>query len=244
MFCVLSKLYFMIYFSLFVFAVLPSFLWLLYFLKKDVHPEPKRLIFYVFATGALFAVIGYFFQRATASLLLSFFENIPLLIMFAPFFYKFVVVAFSEELLKYLAFFFTVRNHTELDEPIDIIIYMITAALGFAALENFIILSSLDLSLQEMAKLSVIRFFSGTFLHVLASGILGGFLAFYYYYNKKTILIWGVVLVSFLHGIYNLLAERIDQTPFFFLLLFFLFLLATALTLLIKKTKKMKSICK
>ncbi len=233
----------MTYFSLFAFAVLPSFLWLLYCLKKDVHPEPKRLILYVFAAGALFAVIGYFFQRATASLLISFFENIPLLILFAPFFFKFVIVAFSEELLKYLAFFFTVRNHTELDEPIDFIIYMVTAALGFAALENFILLSSLDISLQEMAKISAIRFFSGTFLHALTSGILGGFLAFYYCYNKKSILVWGIVLVSLLHGIYNLLAERIDQTPFFFLLLFFFLVLATTLTLLIEKTKKMKSVC-
>ncbi len=233
----------MIYFSLFVFAVLPSFLWLLYCLKKDVHPEPKHLILYVFITGAVFAVIGYFFQKTVASLLFSFFENIPLLILFAPFFYKFVVVAFSEELLKYLAFFFTISNHPELDEPVDLIIYMITAALGFAALENFIILSSVDISMQEMAKISVIRFFSGTFLHALTSGILGGFLAFYYHYSKKSILVWGIVLVSFLHGIYNLLAERIDQLPFFFLLLFFFFLLATALTLLIEKTKKMKSVC-
>ncbi len=233
----------MVYFSLFVFAVIPSLLWLLYYLRKDTHPEPKRLIIYVFAAGALFAIIGYFFQRTAASLLFSFLDTVPLLIIFAPLFYKFVVVAFSEEFLKYLAFFFTIKNHPELDEPVDFIIYMITAALGFAALENFIVLSSLDITLPEVVKISVIRFFSGTFLHALVSGIFGGFLAHSYGFQKKSILIWGLLFVSLLHGLYNLLAERIGEALFFSLLLAFFAFLITLLSLLIKKTKKMKSIC-
>ncbi len=233
----------MIYFSLFVFAVLPSLVWLLYYLRKDDHPEPKRLIVYVFTAGAFFAVVGYFFQKATAPFFFSLAENIPFLLLSASFFYKFVVVAFSEEFLKYLAFFFTVRKNPHLDEPVDYIIYMIAAALGFAALENFIILFSLDPSLPEVAKISLVRFLSGTFLHVLASGILGGFLAYSCFRSKKSLIFWGLLFVSFLHGIYNLLTEKITEPLFFFILLLFLFSLLLILSALIKKTKKMKSVC-
>ena len=41
-----------------------------------------------------------------------------------------------EEVLKYSAALMVVLWHKAVDEPIDVIIYMITIALGFSALEN------------------------------------------------------------------------------------------------------------
>jgi protease PrsW len=228
------------YFSLLIFAILPSFLWLFYFLKKDIHPEPKRYIVWVFFVGGLFAIVGLLFQQTASSLLFLLAEGSSYFLFFSLF-YKFFIVALSEEGLKYLTFFFTVKDDKELDEPIDFVIYMITAALGFAAVENFLLLSSDQISLYRMIEISVIRFTTATFLHALVSGTLGAFLAFAYYYSKKYLVFWGIIVVTFLHGVYNLIAENVNIPFYFYFLLAFLLTLAVVLTLLIEKVKKIKT---
>ncbi len=232
----------MLYFSLFVFAVLPSFVWLLYFLKKDVHPEPKRVVAYVFSMGALLGVAGYFFQINV----FSFFAKMPEYVYFSPIFFllfqKFIIIAFSEEFLKYLAFFFTVKRHTELDEPMDIIIYMITAAMGFAALENFLLLFSADTTALGMFKISVLRFISATFFHALASGILGVFLIYGYRFLNKFFIFSGFLVVTLFHGTYNILAMRIEDPLAFFLIITLLVSLSLILSFGISKAKEIKSV--
>ncbi len=228
------------YLLLIFFAILPSIAWLVYYLKKDDHPEPKKLVLYVFFFGALFAGIGYFFQIKTVSYFFSFFEKFSMPLLFSALFYRFIIVAFTEELFKYLAFFFSVKGNKELDEPIDFIIYMITAGLGFAALENFIILSSLEINTLEIVKISLLRFLSGTLLHALVSGIMGGFLVYAYRKKKTQIIFFGLIVVTVFHGIYNILAERLDG-GFVAFLSFFLFLVLV-LSLFIKKVKKLKSV--
>ena len=41
---------------------LPAILWLVFFLKEDRHPEPKKLIFLVFCAGALASIPAIIFQ--------------------------------------------------------------------------------------------------------------------------------------------------------------------------------------
>ncbi len=229
----------MFYFLLLTFAVLPSLIWLFYYLEKDIDPEPKRLIAYVFLVGGLFAIAGYLFQIISHSIILPFVGFSYAYYIFHTFF----VVGFSEELFKYLAFFFAIKSHPALDEPIDFVIYIITAALGFAALENIIYLSSMTESTLEMARLSSIRFVSGTFLHALASGILGVFLAYACNLNKKTLIFYGLILVSFLHGIYNLFAAKMNETIYMLLTFALLFFCALILSFFIRKIKKMKATC-
>jgi len=38
-------------------GLVPSFIWLFYYLKQDMHPEPKRLLAKVFVMGILFAPV-------------------------------------------------------------------------------------------------------------------------------------------------------------------------------------------
>ncbi len=231
------------YFLLVFFAALPSLIWLFYYLKSDKNPEPKNLLLYVFLAGSLFAVTGYLFQKISF-LELSYLSQIihlsPLVIFIIQ---SFLIVAFSEELLKYLAFFFTVRGDVEVDEPIDFIIYMITAGLGFAAMENFLILFSFKGEFLQIIEISVIRFLSGTLLHALVSGILGGFLMYSHRFNKKSIIFLGLIFVSLLHGVYNIIAEEIATSFFLFLFILLLVSLSLTLSLFIGRAKKMKSIC-
>ena len=55
-------------------------------------------------------------------------------------FTAFIVAGFVEEYFKYLVVRFKVLNSPEFDEPVDAMIYMIIAGLGFAALENILYL--------------------------------------------------------------------------------------------------------
>jgi len=235
----------LLYISLFVFALLPALFWFFYYFKKDVHPEPRNLLFLVFLTGGFAAVIGYFFQASISPFLSSFAKPLPELSFLFFLIQKFGVIAFSEELLKYLAFFFPMRRHYELDEPVDFVIYMVTAAMGFATVENLFLFFSLSASapLLDIAYTSFLRFLTATFLHALASGILGVFIAYSWRFSKPYILAGGLLLATLLHGTYNFLVLRIESPPYLFALLFLLFFMATFLSFSIKRLKGLKSTC-
>ena len=72
-----------------------------------------------------------------------------------------------------------------MDEPIDAVIYMITVALGFSALENALFLSNL-ISTSSFAQ-SIItgnsRFLGATLLHVASSAAVGVMIGLSYYKN-------------------------------------------------------------
>ncbi len=250
-----------------IFATFPSFIWLLYYFKKDKNPEPKKTLLYVFIVGAFFAFLGYYLQKYSVHGIILLSQSFTGINSFLIVFQKLIVVAFSEELLKYLAFFVAVRHHKDLDEPVDFIIYMITAALGFAAFENFLILSSLgNPLLEDVIAISALRFLSATFLHALASGILGVFLVYGYRKKSKIFFILGITTATIIHGIYNFLIMRIDYYPInlniatniyyidslspatiypiFFIIFSFLLLLSIFLSTSIEKINKLSKINK
>lgn len=227
-----------IYISL---GILPSLIWLLFFLKKDPNPEPQKKILEIFLSGGLSALLAAIIEIFALEKLFSpdttiLFEEICL----------FLAIAFIEETLKYSVVLFRVFGEPELDEPLDIIIYMITAALGFAALENIFLFFSEKLHLIEVFLVSGFRLLSATFLHALCSGILGYFIALSFLRKKKKnlILLIGFLTAVLLHTIYNSLIIRTDERLRFIFLIFFLFSLSLFLSYCIKKAKAMKSICK
>jgi len=235
----------MIYASLFAFALLPSLIWLFYYLRKDVHPEPKYLIITVFVAGGISAAMGYFFQKEASGIITSLGNSFPDILFLWSFLQGFLVVAFSEELLKYLSFALPMRGHSELDEPMDFVVYMITAAMGFAAAENLLLFFSLspETLLPDIAYTSFIRFISAVFLHALASGILGVFIAYSWRFSRKDILLGGLLFATSFHGLYNFLVPKIDTLFYFVSFAALLFAMALCLSLGIKKLRKMKSIC-
>ena len=113
-----------------------------------------------------------------------------------------------EESLKYAAALSLVFWHKIVDEPIDYIIYMITIALGFAALENALFMFSPLVAgdLINSILTGNFRFLGSTLLHVLASGTVGVFLAFAYYKNNWVKLIagtTGLFIAILLHALFN-----------------------------------------
>jgi len=206
----------MLYFLVLVIGVLPSLLWLIFYLRKDVHPEPKRLILEVFLYGML---VGFFviflgkLAKIPAELLKK--SGFPFL---SAVFYWFLGVALIEEFLKYWVVKNKILRHPEFDEPTDAMVYMITAGLGFAALENVLIFfrelfpEKVLLFSEEILILLLIRFLSGTFLHALCAGMVGYFLALWKFLGKTKIQIfYGLTLAVLLHGIYDFSIMEIEN---------------------------------
>ena len=160
----------------------------------------------------------------------------------------FIGVALVEEFLKYFVVKWKVLNSPELDEPVDIMLYMIIAALGFAAFENILILCPLGPSLliAETLKISGLRFIGATFLHALASGMLGYFLALSFCYSKKRkmFLFLGFLLTIGLHGLYNFSIMELEGKLVFLIPVLILIGLTIFVTFGFRRLKKLKSICK
>ncbi len=178
-------------------GILPALLWLWFWLKEDnLHPEPRFQVFLTFLSGCLVVILAIFIEKYIADINIS--ENI-----------KYVLWAGTEEIVKFLAVLIVALNSKNMDEPIDAMIYCITVALGFAAIENtFFILSPLNTG--DIAK-SVItgnmRFIGATLVHIVSSASIGFMVGISYYksdFIKAISIIIGVILAIALHSTFNL----------------------------------------
>ena len=156
----------------------------------------------------------------------------------------------TEEFFKYLVVRQVILRHPDFDEPLDAMIYLIVSALGFAAAENLLVIfTSSILSFQVALNIALARFLSATFLHTLASGILGYFLALALLNFKKRKLIFGLgfALAVVAHSFYNFLAWHFfSQGEFKNFALFaalFLIFLAALVSWQFRLLKKQISIC-
>ncbi len=235
----------MSYFTLIFLSLLPSVLWLIFFLREDKYPEPGNMILKVFFYGMMFTI-----PVILISFLINFFllqTNIP------EFIIKIIMVvfiaSFTEETAKYIAVKKSALCSSECDEPVDIMVYAITAALGFAAIENILFLFPLEIPFcyRLMASESFFRFISGTFLHALVSALMGYFLAVSILNTKKRKLFVfiGLSLAIMLHALYNF-SIMISETKEHLLIIApaILISLFVAVFLCFKKLRKIKSVCK
>lgn len=225
-------------------GILPSFIWLLFYLRTDSHPESKRMILKIFAFGMLIALPAILLETGLKDIL----KDLVLPSILIVFLDVFVAVAFIEEILKYSVVKSKALGSSELDEPIDVVLYMIIAALGFAAVENILILFSLGPAcpLEGVFFVGIFRFWTATFLHALCSGVLGVFLAISIFEAKKrkTIFISGLIMVSLLHGLYNFSIMNTEGIISWIIPISILIFLAVLLFNGFKKLKKLKSVCK
>lgn len=187
-----------------ILAVSPSLIWLFFYLKEDLHPEPKYWLFIIFIIGVALAPLVIFLEMA-----LNRWGNSALIFIIAP---------FVEEAAKYGVVHLALNKNPVLDEPVDGMIYVIVAALGFAAIENvFAIFSFIPVGssgyLSATFNFMSMRFISAVALHGLASGIAGYHFAKFYFIEKNPVLILkGLLLATILHGIYNFLITKNGET--------------------------------
>ena len=112
-------------------GLLPALLWLWFWLKEDSRcPEPRLLIIATFIAGMIAVPIVLPLEQYVES--------------FASGTIALTLWAAIEEIFKYIAALVVVLWRKVVNEPIDAVIYMITVALGFAALENALFLNFLE----------------------------------------------------------------------------------------------------
>lgn len=201
------------------FALAPSLIWLAFFLRKDTHPEPNRMIVKVFLAGMLITIPAIFIE----TFLEGFFSSFSLPRIGFLLLYFLLGIALVEELLKYLVVRFGVFSNAALDEPVDVMLYMIIAGLGFAAFENVLLLFRLiqTYPATDIFLVNIIRFMEAVFLHALVSGLFGYFIALSFLKKKHKgfLLFFGFFSATVLHGLFNFYIFYIGGQNFSLLLL-------------------------
>lgn len=178
-------------------GLLPSFAWLVFYLKEDPHPEPKKLIFETFLAGAVATFIVFSIQLPLNDWAIS--------IGIAQYtILSFFILSSIEEIFKFGAARLVVGKHPkDFDEPVDAMIYLIVAALGFAAVENIAV--ALKASGSLTFETITLRFIGATLLHTISSGLLGYYWALSLIRKKRWLLFKGIALATALHVVFNYL---------------------------------------
>ncbi|MEI6296058.1 MAG: PrsW family glutamic-type intramembrane protease [bacterium] len=210
-------------------GIIPPLFWLWFWMREDsVNPEPRNTIVATFIAG-MFAIFPTFIVQQLISKVISY--DYSLLILWP----------LTEEIAKYLSAYIVALRSKEYDEPMDAVIYLITAALGFSAAENFFFLVKPEFSLLSIITANM-RFIGATNLHLFASAIVGVFLAFSFYKNKKikTInLILGLLTATTLHSMFNLFIIR-NKGENILIVFAILWLFTVGLLLVCEKIKNIK----
>ncbi|MES2088084.1 MAG: PrsW family glutamic-type intramembrane protease [Patescibacteria group bacterium] len=188
---------------------LPALLWLWFWLHEDrAHPEPRGMIIGTFLAGMVAVPLVLPLEQ----IIESHFASQVFLMVF--------LWATIEETFKWGAAYFSALETKEYDEPVDAIIYMVTAALGFAAMENtlFLISAITDGGMGSSFVTGNLRFIGASLLHVLASGILGFFIAETFkksLLNKQLCFFAGLAIAVLLHTTFNLYIMKSQGTSIF-----------------------------
>jgi RsiW-degrading membrane proteinase PrsW (M82 family) len=151
-----------------------------------------------------------------------------------------LVWAFTEEIFKFAAAYFVALRSWVFDEPLDAIIYMVTAALGFSSIENALFLwGALPQGVVHGVLTEDLRFVGATLLHTLSSATIGVSIALSFYKSRAMRVLYataGVILATALHTLFNffILGSSGGATFFIFLLIWFGII---AILLLVEKVK-------
>lgn len=215
-------------------GMLPALLWLWFWRKEDrVRPEPRGMVLLAFLAGV-----------AAVPLVLPIEKLINNIFGFST--VAVVLWAAAEELMKFGGAYITALRSRFMDEPIDAVLYLITTALGFSALENafFLIKPIADGNFLQGFLTGHLRFIGATLLHTVSSAAIGGAMALSFYRYAKIrhkYLFVGILIAIALHALFNfLIIHTIEES--LFLIFGFVWLTVVGLLLFFERIKRMKAI--
>jgi RsiW-degrading membrane proteinase PrsW (M82 family) len=177
-------------------GVIPAIIWLLFWLQEDKkRPEPRGLVMLTFLVGMFVVLLVIPFQKWTQAI--------------GGQSVTFLLWATIEEIFKFAGAYFIVLRRKEDNEPIDPLIYMMTIALGFAAMENtiFIFNPLIEGDFIQGLITGNVRFIGASLLHTLSSAAIGISMGLVFYKDqvtKKISLFVGILVAIVLHTAFNL----------------------------------------
>ena len=177
-------------------SLLPSLFLLWYFNSKDKYPEPPRVGFTTFFLGILTII----------PVLLVAFPVLKYIVkpLSDPYAYGIAMgclaAGIPEELFKFTVIIFYCMKHSEFDEPMDGLVYGVTASLGFATLENVIYVTQGDLSTAITRALTAVP------MHASVGAIMGYYCgrARFAPANRGQLLFLAWFVPMLLHSLYDI----------------------------------------
>jgi RsiW-degrading membrane proteinase PrsW (M82 family) len=211
-------------------GIIPALFWLWFWLKEEEHREPRIIIAICFIIGMIAVVLVLPIQKFVQLNVHS--QELQI-----------IGWATIEEIVKYLVVILVLYKTVYINEPMDWAMFMITAALGFAAFENMLFLiKPISLGQATVGLLTgYLRFLGSTLLHAVSSGIIGIMAGLSFYiqgYVKKLYLLFGFILAIALHIIFNFFIMKNSGSEF--LKIFAFLWVATIINLLLfEKLRRM-----
>lgn len=216
----------------FVSGLVPAIFWLWFWLREDrKNPEPLHLIIITFIAGMAVVPLALPLQKLAIEIYTG--DNLI---------WSWVII---EEVLKYAVAVAVVLWNKAVDEPIDMIIYMIAIALGFSALENalFIITPLAVGDFLNSTLTGLFRFLGATLLHVLASATVGVFLAFAFYKSNLLRICYGMIglcIATVLHALFNFFIMKDASGETILVVFLFVWIGIIMLFLVFEKVKQLE----
>ncbi len=179
-------------------AILPGCLlaYLIYRLDK-YDKEPLSYLLTSFFLGMLATYPPFIFQKWISKVYPLEEENWEIL-----FFYAFVVIAVSEELIKFLVLLLYALPKKAFNEPLDGIVYSVMIAMGFATIENLYYAKEFGI------ETTVIRAFTAIPAHGVFAVIMGYFTGIakfrQFKYQQLAYLTAAIIFSILAHGLYDL----------------------------------------
>jgi RsiW-degrading membrane proteinase PrsW (M82 family) len=214
-------------------GMIPSILWLFFWQREDTHHrEPLGLLIMTFIAGMLSVIFVLPIEKAIAT---SVSGDVLQTTLWAV----------SEEVIKFLAFAAIMLKSPFLDEPVEYATYCMTAALGFAALENTLFLIHPLAQSDTVVSLLTgnLRFLGATLLHSVTSGLVGAAIGLAYFKSRSTKFFYGIVGMCgaiCLHSVFNFFIMK-NNGENFLQVFGFLWVTAIIIMLLFEKLRRMSA---
>jgi RsiW-degrading membrane proteinase PrsW (M82 family) len=182
-------------------GILPTFLWLFFWLKQFEHHEgPRGIIILSFLIGIACVLIVIPIQHYAHDL-------------FGGWEWFVFIAAGVEEVVKFGMLRLIVIRRAYIDDPVDYALYLIPGALGFAALENTLYLLTALTEKGGGASVALVagtfRFFGSTVIHAVCAALIALWLGMGYtkgqnqFTSKLHLVIIGLITAIALHGAFN-----------------------------------------
>lgn len=238
--------------SIYIYAliggILPSLLWLWFWMHEEhKHHEPRKIILLTFLLGMLsvlvaiplekkFVSLGQMYSDSHMGTFSQIFSELSIITL--------IVWALIEETVKYLSARFVALKKPTFVHPIDAFIYLTTASLGFSAMENSILLISPLFRGETIGVINALsaRFMGASLLHFLTSGVLALFIGLTFYASraKKALgILIGLITAVLLHSLFNFFIINNDKQDTFSVFLS-VWVLIIFLTISLERVKKIK----
>ena len=179
-----------------LFGTVPALLWLWFWLKEDKEdPEPNGLLALCFLVGMGLVMLVIPIEKLIQSVVSG---------------NEFQIIgwAAAEELIKFIAVLAILYRTDYVHKPLDWPIFLITTALGFAALDNiFFLIKPFSVDGATVSMLTGnLRFLGSTLLHAVSSGVIGIALGLSFKlegFTKKIYILIGIIFAIALHSAFN-----------------------------------------